>query len=48
MGSYLGRSDRFDQAMGRFASTYADQNERDFDALGRAIAGGRIHAVSGV
>src|SRR5580704_6504721 len=43
MGSYLGRSDRFDQAMGRFASTYADQNERDFAALGRAIAGGRIH-----
>ncbi|HEV3367414.1 MAG TPA: DUF2252 family protein, partial [Acidimicrobiales bacterium] len=48
MGSYLGRGDRFDQAMCRFASSYADQNERDFDALGRAIAGGRIHAVSGV
>jgi Uncharacterized protein conserved in bacteria (DUF2252) len=48
MGSYLGRGDRFDQAMCRFASSYADQNERDFAALGRAIAGGRIHAVSGV
>jgi uncharacterized protein (DUF2252 family) len=47
-GSYLGRGDRFDQAMCRFASSYADQNERDFAALGRAIAAGRIHAVSGV
>jgi hypothetical protein len=48
MGSYLGGGDRFDQAMCRFASSYADQNERDFAALGRAIAEGRIHAVSGV
>ncbi len=48
MGAYLGRGDQFDQAMCRFASSYADQNERDFAALGRAIAGGRIDAVSGV
>ena len=34
IGSYLGAGDRFDQADGRvFAAAYADQNERDFDAL---------------
>ncbi len=48
MGSYLGRGDRFDQAMCRFAWSYADQNERDFAALGRAIAAGQVHAISGV
>jgi uncharacterized protein (DUF2252 family) len=48
MGSYLGGSDRFDRAMCRFAASYADQNERDFDSLRRAIAEGRVDAVSGV
>jgi Uncharacterized protein conserved in bacteria (DUF2252) len=48
MGAYLGGGDRFDQAMCRFAASYADQNERDFDALVRAIATGRVHATSGV
>ncbi|HEY7916668.1 MAG TPA: DUF2252 domain-containing protein [Acidimicrobiales bacterium] len=48
MSSYLGRGDRFDQAMCRFASSYADQNERDFAALGRAIAAGQVYAISGL
>ncbi len=48
MGSYLGGGDRFDRAICRFAAAYADQNERDFQALTRAIADGQIHAVSGV
>ena len=45
MTSYLGRGDRFDRAMCDFASSYADQNERDFENLTGAIASGRIHAV---
>jgi hypothetical protein len=48
MGSYLGGGDRFDRAMGEFASTYADQNERDFEGLTGAIARGRIPAETGV
>ena len=48
MGAYLGAGDRFDKAMCEFAASYADQNERDFDALTRAIADGTIQAVSGV
>jgi uncharacterized protein (DUF2252 family) len=48
MGAYLGAGDRFDKSMCEFAATYADQNERDFAALTRAIADGTIQAVSGV
>jgi uncharacterized protein (DUF2252 family) len=48
VSSYLGRGDRFDIALGKFAASYADQNERDFAALTEAIATGRIPAVSGV
>ncbi len=40
MGAYLGGGDRFDRAMCEFAATYADQNQRDFEALTRAIANG--------
>ena len=48
IGAYLGRGDAFDQSLARFASAYADQNERDHQALVDAIAGGRMEAVSGV
>jgi hypothetical protein len=48
LGAYLGASDRFDRALCRFARHYADQNERDFEALTLAIASGRVDAVSGV
>ena len=34
--------------MCEFADSYADQNERDFESLTRAIADGRIEAISGV
>jgi hypothetical protein len=47
MTAYLGKGDRFDRAMGQFASSYADQNERDFDALTKAVADGRVHADPG-
>jgi len=48
LGAYLGASDRFDRAMCRFAGSYADQNELDFEALTLAIASGHLHAVRGV
>ncbi|UUU20127.1 DUF2252 domain-containing protein [Streptomyces sp. DSM 40750] len=44
IAAYLGGSDRFDRAIAEFAQSYADQNERDFEALGVAARTGRIHA----
>ena len=40
--SYLGRGETFDRAMASFAELYADQNERDYDALQAAEASGRV------
>ena len=48
IASYLGTDAAFDDAMGSFAETYADQTERDFAALSAAIKSGRIAAESGV
>jgi uncharacterized protein (DUF2252 family) len=48
IAAYLGNSDSFDQAIGRFAETYADQNERDYQALVDAVTGGRLQATTGV
>jgi uncharacterized protein (DUF2252 family) len=48
MASYLGGSDEFDRAIAEFSETYADQNERDFDALVRAENEGRVTAKRGV
>jgi uncharacterized protein (DUF2252 family) len=40
IAAYLGRSDRFDHAICGFAETYADQNQRDFEALAEAVRRG--------
>jgi uncharacterized protein (DUF2252 family) len=48
MAAYLGKGNRFDRSMSQFAATYADQNERDFDALVAAIATGALVAETGV
>ena len=45
---YLGRSDAFDEAMGDFALAYADQAERDYDALKTAVRNGQIEAQTDV
>ncbi|MGN9789813.1 DUF2252 domain-containing protein [Streptomyces sp. OZ13] len=47
IAAYLGGSDRFDRALTEFAQSYADQNERDFEALGAACRSGRIRAERG-
>jgi uncharacterized protein (DUF2252 family) len=44
IASYLGGSDKFDQAITQFAAVYADQNERDHAALVAAASSGRITA----
>ncbi|MFC9842998.1 DUF2252 domain-containing protein [Streptomyces sp. NPDC060223] len=46
IGAYLGGSDRFERALIEFAQAYADQNERDFEALGAAARSGRIRTAS--
>ncbi len=48
IGSYLGAGDRFDLAMVKFASSYADQNQKDFESLKKAIDTNEVYAVSGV
>jgi uncharacterized protein (DUF2252 family) len=46
IAAYLGRSERFDEAIAAFASAYADQNERDYDAFVAAVASGRLEAAA--
>jgi uncharacterized protein (DUF2252 family) len=48
ISSYLGRSEVFDSAMASFAETYADQNERDYQAFADAVRSGRLAALEGV
>ena len=44
IGSYIGASDVFAQALARFATAYADQNDTDHEALVKAIADGSVPA----
>ncbi len=46
IAAYLGASDTFDQAITEFAAAYADQNEKDHEALLAAVESGRIIAES--
>ena len=48
IAAYMGGSDVFDNAIADFAATYADQNERDFEAFTAAITSGRLAAQRGV
>ena len=45
ISGYLGKSDDFDRAIGEFALTYADQNEKDHAALVAAVKSGKIEAL---
>jgi hypothetical protein len=40
--------DVFENAIADFARAYADQNERDFEALEAAVRSGRLRAETGV
>jgi uncharacterized protein (DUF2252 family) len=48
IASYLGKAVVFDKAIAAFAETYADQNERDYDALKQAVESGRVTAQTGL
>jgi uncharacterized protein (DUF2252 family) len=48
IAAYLGSSDVFDRAVATFAEHYADQNERDYNALREAIDSGRVEANMGL
>jgi hypothetical protein len=43
---YLGKSDDFDEAIAAFAEAYADQTERDHDALKAAVKLGKIEVYT--
>ena len=45
ISGYLGSNSQFDKAVGRFALAYAEQNERDYKALLKAIRDGRIEVL---
>ena len=48
IASYLGTNDTFDRAIALFAESYANQNERDYETLKRAVDSGEIKAETGV
>ena len=48
IAAYIGSGDVFDRALVEFAGAYADQTERDHDALLAAIRKGRIEAELGI
>ena len=48
IAAYMGTNGRFERSMTAFAEAYADQNERDHDALATAVGDGRLQAIEGV
>ena len=48
IASYLGAGESFDRAIASFAEAYADQNERDFNALAEAVQSGHVVAQTGL
>jgi uncharacterized protein (DUF2252 family) len=48
IAAYLGKGDQFDRAIATFAERYADQNERDYEALQSAAKQKRVPVESGI
>jgi uncharacterized protein (DUF2252 family) len=48
IASYLGKGDAFDRAILEFSEAYAEQNDRDYKALAKAVESGRITAETGL
>jgi uncharacterized protein (DUF2252 family) len=48
ISSYLGKSAAFDHALAAFAEAYADQNQRDYEAIQAAVDSGRMTAEVGL
>jgi hypothetical protein len=45
ISGYLGKSDSFDEAIADFSITYADQCERDYEVLQRAVRAGKLQVA---
>lgn len=43
IAGYLGSTDRFDNAITKYAEAYADQVERDYASFKKAISSGRLN-----
>ena len=48
IASYMGVGDRFDQGIADFAAAYADQTERDYEVVLKAIKRGKIPVETGI
>ena len=48
IASYLGNSDSFDRAILQFSEAYAEQNDRDYKKLAKAVKSGKITAETGL
>jgi uncharacterized protein (DUF2252 family) len=48
IAAYLGAGSAFDRAIADFSATYADQNERDYEAFVEAVRVGRLTAHEGL
>jgi uncharacterized protein (DUF2252 family) len=48
IAAYLGNGDSFDRAIVEFSKAYAQQNERDYQALNAAVKSGKIDAQTGL
>jgi uncharacterized protein (DUF2252 family) len=48
IAGYLGSGRAFDRALAAFAEAYADQNERDYEAVRAAVESGSIKAEAGL
>ena len=48
IAGYLGKGDKFDRALVKFAERYADRTAQDHAALAGAVTDGRIEAVTGI
>ena len=48
IAAYLGRGPSFDRAIVGFSAAYAEQNERDYKALAKAVKAGEITAQTGL
>jgi uncharacterized protein (DUF2252 family) len=48
IAAYLGNGSRFDRAIVEFSHAYAEQNERDYQALVQAVDSGKIKAEKGL
>jgi uncharacterized protein (DUF2252 family) len=46
IAGYLGKVDQFDEAVADFAISYAQQNERDYEVMVRAVRQGRIQVYT--